>query len=99
MHVSVSSPDTGKADVECGLIYLYCMHVTDVLYLHVHMYYQLPSSGQLEETLDSFLAPSRPLEDTVKKTYEARIKNLARRFFQLLLRYGGVLMFGIVICL
>eukprot|EP00731_Ephydatia_muelleri_P033920 Em0041g33a len=42
---------------------------------------------QLEETLDSFLAPSRPLEDTVKKTYEARIKNLARRFFQLLLRY------------
>ena len=79
------------------------MHVlyarTDVLYLHVHMYYQLPSSGQLEETLDSFLAPSRPLEDTVKKTYEARIKNLARRFFQLLLRYGGTLVFGMVICL
>ena len=96
MHVSVSSPDTGKADVECGLIYMYCMHVTDVLYLHVHMYYQLPSSGQLEETLDSFLAPS---EDTVKKTYEARIKNLARHFFQLLLRYGGTLVFGMVICL
>ncbi|KAL5484270.1 hypothetical protein EMCRGX_G020739 [Ephydatia muelleri] len=42
---------------------------------------------QLEETLDSFLAPSRPLKDTVKKTYEARIKNLARHIFQLLLRY------------
>ncbi|KAL5484255.1 hypothetical protein EMCRGX_G020717 [Ephydatia muelleri] len=69
VHVSVGPPDTGKADVECGLIYLY---------------------WQLEETLDSFLAPSRPLEDTVKKTYEARIKNLARRFFQLLLRYRRI---------
>ncbi|KAL5484271.1 hypothetical protein EMCRGX_G020740 [Ephydatia muelleri] len=54
------------------------------------MYYQLPSSGQLEETLDSFLAPSRPLENTVKKTYEARIKSVARRFFQLLLRYRRI---------
>lgn len=42
---------------------------------------------QLEEALDSFLAPSRPLCRQVKKTYKVHIKNLARRFFQLLLRY------------